>query len=168
MLVVDAILGDESEPRFAGRRREAASVRSGDAAKRRLRLVTEEGTDVAVDLPRGTYLRHGAVLADDGERIVVVDRRPEEALVVRLDVSLPATELVRQAIRLGHAFGNLHVPVEIEDVQVRVPITTSPRIALDTVAALGLTGAEATVEVVRLGKDAPIGPAGQAHGHLHG
>lgn len=160
MLLVRAIVGYEMEPRFAGRQRDVASVRSTDAAKRRLRIRTDGGTDVALDLPRGAYLRHGTVLADDGERIVVVERDPEQTLVVRLDLSLPSTEIVRQAARLGHAFGNQHVPLEIEGNEIRTPITTSPQIALATVAALGLPGAHATVALLRLGRDAPIGPIG--------
>jgi hypothetical protein len=45
-----------------------------------MRGVSAGGTSVAVDLARGSFLRHGAVLADDGERIIVVDRALEAAL----------------------------------------------------------------------------------------
>ena len=86
---------------------------SGDASARRLRGRTDAGTDVAVDLDRGTYLRHGAVVADDGETIVVVDRVPEDAVAVRLATGLPADELVRQAALIGHAFGNQQVGAQV-------------------------------------------------------
>lgn len=160
MLPVQAIVGNEGEPRFAGRQRDVARIRLADAAKRRLRITTDGGADLALDLPRGAYLCHGSVLVDDGERIVVVERDPEDALVVRLDLSLPAAELLRQAARLGHALGNQHVPVEIEGNEIRTPITTSPEIAMATVAALGLAGAHASVELLPLARDAPMGAAG--------
>ena len=164
MLVVRQILGREEEQRFTDRRREVLLVDSADAAKRRLRATTDDGTDVAIELERGSYLAHGTVLADDGERVVVVERKPEQALVVRPSLALAPAELVRQAARIGHAFGNQHVPVEVEDGEIRIPITTSPELAAGTVRALGLDGVEVSVGLVQLGKDQPIG-AQAAHGH---
>ncbi len=157
MLAAREILGQEGDERFAGRRREVLLVDSADAAKRRLRATTDAGTDVAVDLERGAYLAHGAVLADDGERIVVVERKPEEALVVRLRLALPPAELVRQAVQIGNAFGNQHVPVEVENGEIRVPITTSPELAAGTVRSLDLDGVEVVVGIARLGKERPLG-----------
>ena len=163
MLVVREILGDADEPRFAGRDVEHLLVDSSDAQKSRLRARTDAGTDVALDLERGSYLRHGAVLDDDGARIVVVERKPEEAIVVRLSPSLELGELVRQAVRVGHAFGNQHVPVEVEGGQIRVPITTSREIAAETLRGLHLDGAEVSFELVRLGTHRPL----QAPAHRH-
>lgn len=161
-LLANTILGHESEPRFAGRVRERLPVASYDAAKRRLRGRTDAGTDVAVDLPRGSYLRHGAVIADDGRRVVVVDRVPEQALVVRLAAGLPREALIEAAARIGHALGNRHVPLEVAGGELRAPITTSPELAVASVRALGLPGVEARVELVRLAADRPPAAA-QAH-----
>ena len=55
-------------------------------------------------------------------------------------------------MRIGHAFGNQHVPIEVEGGEIRVPITTSPEIAARTVSALGLEGAEIALALVRLGE----------------
>lgn len=163
MLAVHGILGVADERRFEGRRIEWLAVDSAEAARSRLRRTTDAGTDVAVDLPRGSYLRHGAVLADNGERIVVVERKEEEALVVWLSTSLPPEELLRQAVALGHAFGNQHLPVEVEGNAVRVPVTTSREVVLDTVRGLGLTAAETTFADVRLGRDRALGTVGHDH-----
>jgi urease accessory protein len=162
MLLVREILGDAAEERFRGRHVERLPVGCHDASKRRLRVLTDSGTDVALDLERGSYLRHGAVLADDGERIVVVERAPEDAMIVRLAPGLGREELLAQAVRLGHAFGNQHVPVEVEDGEVRVPITTSRTIAADTVRSLGIDG-EVSFGSVRLGCERPL--AISAHRH---
>jgi urease accessory protein len=161
-LVVTVILGDADEPRFAGRRSERIAVTSGDAAKRRLRAVTDGGTDVAVDLPRGSYLRHGAVLADDGECLVVVERAPEEAMVIRFDLGGEAAELIVCAARVGHAFGNQHVPVEVENGEIRVPVTTSRDVAEQAVRVLGLPSVEIEFRRVRLGCSQPL-----AASHTH-
>jgi urease accessory protein len=167
MLIAREILGRAGEPRFAGRRVERLPVAWDEAGKRRLRRTTDAGTDVAIDLPRGSFLGDGAVLHDDGERIVVAERRPEPALLVRFDPGAPAHELVAQALRLGHAFGNQHVPVDVEGAEVRVPLTTSEEVARATVAALGLTAVRVEVAPVALGRDRPL-PGGHAHDHHHG
>jgi urease accessory protein len=157
MLLVREIAGHRDDPRFAGRRMEHVDVAYDEASKRRLRRKTEAGTDIAVDLPAGAYLADGAVLHDDGSRLVVVRRRPEPALVVRLDRCGAG-----DAVRLGHAFGNQHVPLEVEGNEVRIPLTTSEGVARATVDALGLSGAEIEVAEVVLGRDAPLSVG---HGH---
>jgi urease accessory protein len=162
-LFAGEILGDDTDPRFAGRVRERLRVASHDAAKRRLRATTDAGTDIAVDLPRGSFLCHGAVIADDGARIVVVDRVPEEALVLRFSSELSRNDLVAAAARLGHAFGNQHVPIAAVAGEIRVPLTTSREIAARTVRALGLDGVDIRFEFVRLAAERPL----TATPHLH-
>lgn len=162
MLVVHEILGRRDEPRFAGRRVEPLRVDWDEAAKRRLRRETDSGTDVAIALPRGSYLSDGAVLDDDGRRIIVAERREERALVVSFDTGIPAQRLAEQALRLGHAFGNQHAPVEIDGAEVRVALTTSEEIARATVDGLGLDAVRTEVRSVALARDRPLG-AGHDH-----
>ena len=126
---------------------------AAEAARRRLRRHTDAGTDVAIDLPAGAYLADGVVLADDGARVVVVRRPPEAALVVVLDAAQDPGRLAAQAVRLGHAFGNQHVPVEVEGCEVRIPLTTSEAVARATVERLDLRGARIAVARVPLARD---------------
>lgn len=160
---VDSILGDRADERFAGRLVDPVSLTAADAAKRRLRLRSACGVDLAVDLPRGSYLRDGAVLHDDGERVVAIERRPEEAVVVRLAPELAPAELLRQAVALGHAFGNQHVPVEVEDGEIRIPVTTSAAIVAETIERLHLHGAAWEVRDVPLGRERPLAAPGHHH-----
>lgn len=163
MQVIDKIIGDAEEQRFAGRSTERLQLDSVEASKRRFRTHTDTGTDVAVDLERGSYLRHGAVLYDNGERIIVVERKPEEAMVVRLSSEREARERLARAVRLAHAFGNQHVPLEIEGEEIRIPITTSREIAAQTARELGIRGEELHFGKVQLGLDHP--PLAQGHYH---
>jgi urease accessory protein len=163
MELVREILGSAEEPRFSGRRVERLLLDWAEASKGRLRRTAEAGTDVAIDLPRGSYLADGAVLADDGERIVVVRRRRERALVVHLDAGAGHEALVHAAVLLGHALGNQHVPIEVEGLELRVPLTTSEEVALATVQRLGLPGASTGIAEVALGAHGPLA-AGHAHG----
>jgi urease accessory protein len=162
MLLARRILGDAGEPRFAGKRVERLPVDAASAVRRRLRGRTDAGTDVAVDLERGAYLRHGAVLSDEGDFIVAVERTAEDALVVRLTADSCAAR-VAAAARIAHAFGNQHVPVEVARDELRVPITTSPEVAMATVAHEAAEGVELTVEPVRLGCTEPLLRSMHAH-----
>ena len=164
MLLVREVIGRRDEPRFARRRVERLPVAWDEASKRRLRRVTDAGTDVGVDLPRGAFLADGAVLADDGERVIVAERRREPALVVRFEPSAPPKRLLTQALRLGHAFGNQHVPIEVDEGELRVPLTTSEEVARATVDALDLGTARIEVEEVALAREAPLA-VGAPHGH---
>jgi urease accessory protein len=166
MLLATTVLGRADEPRFALRSVERLMMTSADASKRRLRGRTDTGSDIAIDLPRGSYVEDGAVLIDDGERIVVAVREPEEAAVIRLEPSLEHGELVRQAALIGHAFGNQHVPIEVVDGEVRVPITTSREIAAATLERLKLQGAAVVFEPVAFGRTRPL--AAQHLSHQHG
>ena len=163
MLRLDAILGQRDEARFAGREVDELPVSWAEAGRRRLRRTTTAGTDAAVDLPRGAFLADGAVLADDGTRILVVARTPEPALVIRLSDELGVDERVERAALLGHAFGNQHVPVDVEGGDLRVPLTTSEAVARFTVEALGMSGLRVTVEDVALARRTPLHAKG--HGH---
>jgi len=155
MLEAREILGTMGEERFVGRRVDRVRVEAAEAGRRRLRRRTHDGLDLAIDLPAGSFLADGAVLADDGSRIVAVERPAEPALVIRLDRTLAPDQLIAQAARVGHAFGNQHVPVEIADGELLVHLTTSSEVATATVERLGLHGAVVFAATLPLARRAP-------------
>jgi urease accessory protein len=156
MVRVRQLLGSVHDRPFRDRRVVSVSVAWDEASRRRLRRAAADGTDVAIELDDGGYLADGVVLDDDGQRVLVVVRSPEPALIVRLDLTLTPTELTAQAVALGHAFGNQHVPVDVEGADVRIPLTTSEAVARATVDGLGLRGAQVSTSEVALGRAAPL------------
>lgn len=164
---VSELLGAASEPRFAGRRVVGVPVAWDEATRRVLRRRAHDGTDVTIALERGAFLADGAVLHDDGERILVVERRREPALVVRFAAGLDSATLVGLAMRLGHAFGNQHIPIDVVGGEAHIPITTSETVARATVSALGAGDMiEVHVAEIALGAHVPID--GQRHDHAGG
>lgn len=162
--LVTRLLGHREDHRFSRRPIVEVEVAWDEASRRRLRRTAADGTDVAIELGDGCYLAHGAVLADDGERLLVVRRPAEPVLVVGFDLTLPPSRLIEQALAVGHTFGNQHVPVDFADGEARIPLTTSEAIARASVEALELEGA--TLGVAR----APLGatrPLSIGHGHRH-
>jgi urease accessory protein len=161
-LLIRAIVGHADEERFASRRRDVLGVGSEEAMRRRLRGVTEGGAGVALDLPRGSFLRGGDVIHDDGEGIIVVERSPEPALVVVLADSLPPEELLTQAVSVGHWAGNQHLLVETVGREIRVRIATTPELMLRGAQALALEGAAISLSSLPFARERP--PA-RPHGH---
>jgi urease accessory protein len=112
-------------------------------------FITEEETQVHLQLPRGTTLNDGDVLASEtGSILVKVTAKPEPVLTVTSDDSL---SLLRAAYHLG----NRHVSLEIA--------TTYLRLTPDPVLEGMLTqlGLQVVAEV------APFFPQGGAYSHQH-
>jgi urease accessory protein UreE len=85
-----------------------------DCAKRTVRKCTRGGQDVRILLPLGTHLKHHDVLQTPGGSIrVAVNLRPADVLVA---VPRGLAEMGRLALELG----NLHVPVEVREVEMVV------------------------------------------------
>jgi urease accessory protein len=117
--------------------------------RRRIRLVTDHGDEVLLDLPTAIAMadRDGVQL-DDGTWFIV--RAAAEPV---LDVAHPEP---RQLVRLAWHLGNRHVPTEIRDNALRI---RWDRIIEDMLRGLGAT-------VVKL--QAAFQPEGGAYSDHHG
>lgn len=125
-----------------------------ERCRSRLATMTDDGTAVAITLPRGTVLRDGALLGgDDGEAAVI------EAAAQPLARITAETPL--QLLRIVYHLANRHVPAQIAESAVL--IERDP--VLERLAA----GLGARVEHATL----PFEPEGGAyheagHSHVHG
>lgn len=162
MLVVNHILGRADASHFTGRERDGIAIPSADAGRRRIRVRSQHGVDVGVDLPRHSWLSDGAVLHDDGERILVVVRPPEPVMVIALAHLTPEA-----AFRIGHALGNRHSPSELHGNEIVVPVTDTAELASRPVLALGLPGLVLRFENRPFAAKAPPTCAGAVHEHHH-
>jgi urease accessory protein len=157
-------LGGVEDARFADRRVVGVPVAWDEASRQRLRRPATDGTDVAIVMDDAWYLADGTVLHDDGERIFVVTRSRERALVVRFNRRLSLERIVAQALALGYAFGDQHVPVEVEDGEAHIPLTSSEAITRATVDELALDGVTLAIADVALGSRQPM-LGGHPHRH---
>ena len=159
-LIVNHILGHCDAAPFAGRPTERILVPAAEAGRRRMRVRTERGTDVAIDLPKQSWLFDGAVLHDDGRRVLVVARPPEPVMVIALADMAPAA-----VFRIGHALGNRHSPSELHGGEIVVPVTDTPELTARPVLALGLVGLVLRFENRPFAAAAPPTCGGAAHEH---
>jgi len=122
--------------------------------KSRFVATLDSGRAIALSLPRGHVLRHGALLELEGGGLIQVCAAPEELSVV---TSGDATELARAAYHLG----NRHVPIELQPDHLKI----EP----DHVLASMLRAMHLTVTEQNLPFEPEGGAyAGGAHGHGHG
>ncbi|MGV0851973.1 urease accessory protein UreE [Mycolicibacterium phlei] len=163
-MLVDSVIGDIDDDRFAGRRRHYVDVGWADATKHRQVVVADSGEQVRIMLPRGTFLYDGAVLADDGETVVVVRRPEEDALTVRFDDNC-GVDGARRMLLLGYLLGNQHAPIDVGDDRVAAPLFTSAQAARQMLAELQIDGDVRPVAMARHGWARTSADAHAGHHH---
>lgn len=161
---VEAIIGDADDARFDGRRRHYVDIGWGDAAKHRQITTTDTGIEVRIMLPRGSFLHHGAVLAESADGIVVVRRPAEPAVAVRFDHNSGVEGACRMLL-LGYLLGNQHAPIDIGEHGVAAPLFTSADAARRLLAELGVLGDVTAVPMATRGWSRTS--SGSHDGHHH-
>src|SRR5258708_9188989 len=109
MLLIEQVVGSRLEPDLSERIHalehrgavDLVTIAAADVARRRLRVTTQGGADVAIALPRDQHLFDGAVLLVEPDRAIVV--RVDEERWLRLQ-----PRAIADAIELGYHAGNLH------------------------------------------------------------
>jgi urease accessory protein len=115
MLRLTDIVGNASDPDIADRLHhiehdggiERVRLSRNDLARRRQRLVTDRGTELALLLDRGAQLENGSVLLLEPGRAVLVMLDEPQWLVLRAAHAAGALEI-------GYFAGNMHWKVRFE------------------------------------------------------
>jgi len=125
MLIVNTISGniyenDEISKKFQevkqhGRFRRLILSRI-EMEKSRLRKKTEDGFDIGLVLEPGKRLRHGDIILESSETILI-EQLPEKTLTVKFKDSNPELFLL-----VGHIIGNRHRPISINNETISFPI----------------------------------------------
>lgn len=84
-----------------------------ERSRSRLAAMTEDGTAVAIMLPRGTRLRGGSVLEGEGGALALVEAAPQPLARVSAETPL-------QLLRIVYHLANRHVPAQIEESAVLI------------------------------------------------
>jgi urease accessory protein len=112
---------------------ETIRLSSEDMRRRRLRVITDQGTECAIMLPRSQKLEDGAVLWLDSERAVVV--RVKETFRLLFEPKDAAS-----ALELGYLAGNMHWQVDLKDGVMRVGVNGNKGTILKRMAPLLASG----------------------------
>lgn len=176
MLIVDHIVGNSHDDLTLATACEALARRGNlervhlslrDAQRGHMRVTTDAGTEIGIDLERGSVLRDGDVLyrSPDWSWIVVAVVEPVVALAVRPARHRTAGELFAIGVRLGHVLGNQHWPIRVELERVLVPITVDRKAVETLMTSYGLNGVEWEFVTVDPGQvPATMPPVTHEHG----
>ncbi|WP_436932763.1 urease accessory protein UreE [Halosimplex halobium] len=166
MLVAEEFVGTVDDEGIAERVESGDPLRIAvDGTERRrsrFRTTAEDGTDLGVVVAR--ELRDGDVLTT-GDRLVVVSLEAVEAMVVDFDgVADPDRAAVTAALELGHAVGNRHWDLAVEDSRAYLPLADTRERMEDTVEPHLPDGATVGYEEV----PPTLFDEGDAADHSHG
>ena len=138
MLIIESILGNIRDKQWQERTEKAKVdylvLNQWDAQKNRLRRTTEQGNDIAVSLPRNTFMQNGDVLAFDeaNNTMTVAKITLRDVLISEINELLKKeqSELVRLCIEIGHALGNQHWPAVVREGKIILPLTVDKKVML--------------------------------------
>jgi urease accessory protein len=136
MVVIETVLGNigdsEWKERLSAANVDLLEVGQWEAQKSRFRKTTAKGTEVAISLDRGSYIRDGDVLLWDTQAAAAIVARIDlrDVMIVHLDgLTRLAPEMVMRAcVELGHAMGNQHWPALVKGDLVYVPLTVDRKV----------------------------------------
>ena len=136
MLLIEAIAGNVADSQWQERLATATvdplALDHWEGQKNRFRKRTAAGTEIAVSLDRGTFLRDGDILRfDEATRTAIVARISlRDVMIVYLDTLAGAAPelVVRACVELGHALGNQHWPALVKGTRVFVPLTVDRKV----------------------------------------
>jgi urease accessory protein len=136
LIIIERILGNIGDPEWAARLAagilEPLALDHWEAQKNRFRKKTAGGTEVAVSLDRGAFLRDGDILIWDeiSARGVVARISLRDVMVIHLDeLASQSPEIAaRTCVELGHALGNQHWPALVKGNRVFVPLTVDHKV----------------------------------------
>ncbi len=153
MYVVNSVLGNVHETESIALdvqrlekegRVERVFVPFHDAGRRRIKVTTDQGTEIGVDLPVDESLQDGDVLtgAHGSDRLIVIEVAPSEAMALSMSKLIPADQLFEFGVKLGHMLGNQHWPITVKDDVVYSPLTIDHAVMETVVKTHGFDGIE--------------------------
>jgi urease accessory protein len=136
VVVIEAVLGNIEDPEWTERLTAAnvdlLEVGQWEAQKSRFRKTTAKGTEVAISLDRGTYIRDGDVLLWDAQAATGIVARIDlrDVMIVHLVglTQLTPEIAMRTCVEVGHAMGNQHWPALVKGSLVYVPLTVDRKV----------------------------------------
>ncbi|WP_300391014.1 urease accessory protein UreE [Fusobacterium sp.] len=86
-------------------------LESDELLKRVLRVTSDHGNEYGISLPKGSKMRDGDILFNDGHNMVIISVKEDDVLVI-------TPRDINEMGEVAHNLGNKHLPVQIEDGKI--------------------------------------------------
>lgn len=110
-MILDKILGNIKDMENVHCHIERIYLESDELLKRVLRVTSDHGHEYGISLPKGSEMKDGDILFNDGHNIVVVSVKEDDVIVI-------TPKDINEMGEVAHNFGNKHLPVQIEDGKI--------------------------------------------------
>ena len=86
-------------------------LESDELLKRVLRVTSDHGHEYGISLPKGSEMKDGDILFNDGHNIIVISVKEDDVIVI-------TPRDINEMGEIAHNLGNKHLPVQIEDGKI--------------------------------------------------
>lgn len=107
-MILDKILGNIKDMEDIHCHVERIYLESDELLKRVLRVTSDHGHEYGISLPKGSEMRDGDILFNDGHNMVVISVKEDDVIVI-------TPRDINEMGEVAHNLGNKHLPVQIED-----------------------------------------------------
>jgi urease accessory protein len=101
-----------------------------EADRTRIRKLSNEGTDLALNMEPGSHIRDGDVILLTEEKMIIAKRESENVAIISLSSNTSTQQVLETAIKFGHIIGNMHRPIKVTNNKVYFPIQSDSEIEL--------------------------------------
>lgn len=110
-MILDKILGNIEDMEDIHCHVERIYLESDELLKRVLRVTSDHGHEYGISLPKGSEMRDGDILFNDGHNMVVISVKEDDVIVI-------TPRDINEMGEVAHNLGNKHLPVQIEDGKI--------------------------------------------------
>lgn len=110
-MILDKILGNIKDMEDIHCHVERIYLGSDELLKRVLRVTSDHGHEYGISLPKGSEMRDGDILFNDGHNMVVISVKEDDVIVI-------TPRDINEMGEVAHNLGNKHLPVQIEDGKI--------------------------------------------------
>lgn len=110
-MILDKILGNIKDMEDIHCHIERIYLESDELLKRVLRVTSDHGHEYGISLPKGSEMRDGDILFNDGHNMVVISVKEDDVIVI-------TPRDINEMGEVAHNLGNKHLPVQIEDGKI--------------------------------------------------
>ncbi len=110
-MILDKILGNIKDMKDIHCHIERVYLESDELLKRVLRVTSDHGHEYGISLPKGSEMKDGDILFNDGHNIIVISVKEDDVIVI-------TPRDINEMGEIAHNLGNKHLPVQIEDGKI--------------------------------------------------